>query len=190
MIIETVQTKEGKTVQIHIDEYPDNPREWDNLGTMVFFHRRYNVGDDHNFSIEDLNDFIAEEDPIFLYVHGYDHGGLSISTNQFADPWDSGTLGVIYVSKEKVKKEFSWKYLTAPRIEKIKSYLNNEVEIYNDYIQGNVYGYVSTCNYCGAEDSCWGFYGDDWKENGMLEYVGGYCQCVERQYNQLVAIKE
>lgn len=36
----------GYTIEIRQDELAGSPREWDNLGTMVCFHRRYNLGDD------------------------------------------------------------------------------------------------------------------------------------------------
>ncbi len=32
-------------LSIYWDEYPDNPRNWDNLGTMICFHRNYYLGD-------------------------------------------------------------------------------------------------------------------------------------------------
>jgi len=32
-------------VKIERDEYPESPREWDNLGTMVYKHSRYILGD-------------------------------------------------------------------------------------------------------------------------------------------------
>ena len=60
---------------------------------------------------------------------------------------------------------------------KVEEYLKNEVEIYDQYLTGDVYGFdlvkVSTCDE-GHEheesiDSCWGFYGSDIKENGMLD---------------------
>ena len=35
-----------KLVRIKRDDYPQNPREWDNLGTMVCGHRRYCLGDE------------------------------------------------------------------------------------------------------------------------------------------------
>lgn len=44
------------------EDYPDNPRSWDNIGTMVCFHSRYNLGDKHyygspaEFLLDLLND--------------------------------------------------------------------------------------------------------------------------------------
>ena len=33
-------------IKIEPDEFPESPREWDNLGTMVCWHRRYDLGDE------------------------------------------------------------------------------------------------------------------------------------------------
>lgn len=39
------------TLELHHDEDPMNPRtEYDNLGTMVCFHRRYVLGDEHSYA--------------------------------------------------------------------------------------------------------------------------------------------
>lgn len=35
----------GYTIKIYHDEDAESPRDWDNLGEMVCFHRRYNLGD-------------------------------------------------------------------------------------------------------------------------------------------------
>jgi hypothetical protein len=39
---------DGRKLELHHDESPESPREWDNMGTMAFFHQRYDLGDkDH-----------------------------------------------------------------------------------------------------------------------------------------------
>ena len=43
--IETIACANGNTIKVFVDEDPQSPREWDNAGTMVCFHRRYNLGD-------------------------------------------------------------------------------------------------------------------------------------------------
>lgn len=35
---------------VRYDEYAESPREWDNLGTMVCWHGRYMLGDEHNYN--------------------------------------------------------------------------------------------------------------------------------------------
>ncbi len=59
MLQETLQLR-NKTVEIFDEEGNGlSPRNWDNLGTMAFFHRRYNFGDDHGFAgTSDLLDFL------------------------------------------------------------------------------------------------------------------------------------
>jgi hypothetical protein len=75
--------------------------------------------------------------PTFLY----DHGGISMSTGGFSCPWDSGQVGFIYVSREKVREEYGWKVITKKREEKIRGYLRDEVKVYDQYLTGDVYGY-------------------------------------------------
>lgn len=52
--------RDGKVVAVLIqrDEYPESPREWDNLGMMVCFHRDYKLGDPHNYKYP--QDFFAD----------------------------------------------------------------------------------------------------------------------------------
>jgi len=39
-----------KTAVILRDSDPINPREWDNVGSMICWHSRYNLGDTHNYT--------------------------------------------------------------------------------------------------------------------------------------------
>ena len=179
-LIETIERKHT-IVKIYLDDDPQNPREWDNLGIMVCWHNHYGLGDKHDFhSPQDFNDEITEQDNIVLPLYLYDHSGITMSTSNsrypFCDRWDSGQVGYIYVSKTQVRHEYGWKLLTQSRIDKIKTYLQNEVSVYDDYLTGNVYGFEVICNKCNKcknnIDSCWGFYGQDWNENGLMIYVG------------------
>jgi hypothetical protein len=42
-------------VEVTQDTDPESPREWSNMTTMVCFHRKYNLGDKHNYSKDDYN---------------------------------------------------------------------------------------------------------------------------------------
>lgn len=162
---ETIKYR-GYDIKIYYDECPESPREWDNLGIMVCFHRRYSLGDSHNFNEpEDFIEFVRENNPIVLPLFLYNHSGISMSTRSFIGrahhaEWDSGQVGWIYVEKEKIKKEYGWKKLTKKRREKIIQYLIGEVETYDNYLTGEVYGFMVEKD--GDDvDSCWGFYGDE-----------------------------
>lgn len=169
------QYKKGDEIfQILYDECPSSPREWDNLGTIATWHRRHELGDiqpecrPEEF-IKDLG-----ENWIILPVYMYDHSAIALSTGAFGCSWDSGQVGFIYMSKEKLVFE------GITEEQAIKS-LKAEIEIYGQYVNGEVYGYVhlrrKACGECGQDvdediDSCWGFYGSKWEENGLLESAG------------------
>lgn len=183
--IETIEYR-GFEINIYQDENPEDPREWDNLGTMTCFHSRYNLGDKHDFDsveevwtslaydagfdIEKLEEMeladvieIANNNYVILSLYLYDHSGITMRTRPFSCPWDSGQVGIIYVSNEKAKKElgidgdsYYREGLTAADI------LKGEVETYDKFISGEVYGYNTEPTHrnksIDCNDSCWGFY--------------------------------
>lgn len=157
-------------IEIYQDTDPMNPRDDDNLGTMACVHNRYRLGDYRNNSmcVQELNDYVKRKDVIFLPLYLYDHSGITMNTTGFSCPWDSGQVGYIYVTYEKIREYLNCKHITKKKIGQVEKILKNEVEVYNDYIMGNVYGYVVKRN-GGEIDSCWGFIGDwDGKEYGAL----------------------
>lgn len=161
------------------DSSPESPRNWDNLGTMICFHKRYDLGDKHNYSSDDYNSWeemkqaiIKEENPaVILPLYMYDHSGISISTTPFSCRWDSGQIGFILVSKKKVLEEFGGKIVTAKLKERIEKILEGEVETYSQYVEGDVYGFQIVDEDDNIVDSCYGFYGSDHKENGILDHI-------------------
>lgn len=161
------------------DSSPDSPRNWDNLGTMICFHRRYDLGDKHSYSSDDYSSWeemkqaiIKEENPaVILPLYMYDHSGITISTSPFSCRWDSGQIGFILVSKKKALEEFGGKIVTAKLKQKLQRILEGEVETYTQYVEGDVYGFQIVDEDDNHIDSCYGFYGSDHKESGMLDYI-------------------
>lgn len=165
------------------DDDPWSPREWDNLGTMAFFHKRYNLGDTDGPQDVEGAIYIEESDQyISLPVYMYDHSGITISTSPFGCRWDSGKLGIIYVSKQDIKEEYG--DCSEETVEKVLERLNGEVETYDQYLRGDIWGYVvEKSKVYTAEDgdqilqwetvdSCWGFFGYEEAESegqAMLE---------------------
>ena len=97
---------------------------------------------------------------IVLPINAYEHGGITISSGGFSDIFDSGQLGFVYVSHEDIKKEYNVKRLTKSVLERAEKTLRGEVETYDDYLTGNVYGYIIEDENDEQLDSCWGFLGD------------------------------
>lgn len=169
-------------IRIYPDTSPESPRNWDNIGTMVCFHKRYDLGDENDYcssnydSWEEMKGDIIEKENVhtILPLYLYDHSGITMSTSSFNDRWDSGQVGWIFVSKDKVRKE-------SLDETKIEQYLIDEVKTYDQYLTGDVYGYrISKVTPCelGHEheeelDSCWGFYGEEEcisEAKGIVEY--------------------
>ena len=170
----------GRRVRCRIvyDPDPENPREWDNLGTMVCFHKRYNLGDKpgrkHDFENPyQFLEFLRKNEGKVLVLPLYlmDHSGVSISVDdtmfRMVDSvgWDWGQVGWIYVTYEDIRKAYGVQRVTRKVLEKARQALIAEVEEYNQYLQGDVIGFVIEEHHpaeCWQTiDSCFGFYDID-----------------------------
>jgi hypothetical protein len=178
-----MNTETNYQIEIIHDEHPSNPRtEWDNLGTMVCFHRRYTLGDiGHGYRSSDFNSWdelkqliIKQVKPaVILPIYMYDHSGITISTQPFGCRFDSGQIGFIYIGKLKVMKEYNVKRISRKLKDRLTEYLKGEVEYYDNYLTGETYGYKITKD--GEEiDSCWGYYGYEDVKNVANEQLMYY----------------
>ncbi len=124
----------------------DNPRSWDNLGTMVCFHNRYDLGDKHDYNHNNYNGWdemknsiTKEEDvAVILPLYLYDHGGITMSTSPFSCRWDSGQVGWTFVSKKKIREEYGVKRISKELIEKVTEMLEGEIRTYDMYLTGEL----------------------------------------------------
>jgi hypothetical protein len=135
--------------RLYYDENPTDPREDYNLSKMVCFHKRYNLGDDHDFKSDDFDSWdemekhiTRMENPIVIKpLYLYDHGGITIKTSSFSCQWDSGQIGFVYIRKQDVRDNFSIKRCGQNMVERCDVLLEGEVDTYDKYLQGQVYGY-------------------------------------------------
>lgn len=107
--------------------------------------------------VRDNQDLIMdkiEKKAIVLPLYLYDHSGITMRTSPFSCPWDSGQVGFIYATFDQIKTETAGGRGSRKLAEKI---LKGEVETYDQYLTGDVYGYVLDDKY--GSESCWGFYG-------------------------------
>jgi len=165
----------GLTLTISRDEHGDSPRDWDNLGVMECHHGRYNLGDGAKLNPDDFGGWdemerhlINKEDAVvILPLYLYDHGGISISTDSFIGrahhaEWDSGRVGFIYATRRAILEEYNCKRITRKIIERVTACLRGEVETYDQYLRGDVYGYAITNAEGNDVVSLWGLYGLDY----------------------------
>jgi hypothetical protein len=164
-------------IALYADDSPESPRDWDTLGTLVCWHRRYRLGDalpealrsscSHHSDPDSLERFQAwahqqRRTLLILPVYLYDHSGLALATRPFSCTWDSGQVGWIFASHAHIRAAFGVRRLTAAILARATASLRAEVETYSRSLDGDVYGY----RLFGPEatdtepDSCWGFYGE------------------------------
>ena len=178
--MEAISTTEYKnhTIEIHYDEGGASPREWDNYGTFVMFHRSYDFGDKHSFtSVQDLEAHINRDDVISLPVYMYDHSGVTIKTSPFGCSWDSGQIGFIFMDAAEANK-----------FEKPLDILEAEIKELDSYVKGEVYGYKVFDDEGTEVDSCWGFLGDsDYCMDNARAIVDYYDRTNPKQYELALA---
>tara|TARA_R110000803_G_scaffold209883_1_gene280314 strand:- start:4220 stop:4819 length:600 start_codon:yes stop_codon:yes gene_type:complete len=178
----------NERVRIVQDEDAETPRNWSNLSKMIFTGSYKHLGDKHevdfNEEFDSRQDFIERGEEIVrkhfkdvavcYAVHMYKHSGESISidySGQYADRWDSATIGFAIVTKEDIRKEYNIKRVTQKYIDKCENIVRGEIKTLDQYISGEVYGYVVEDKDENVIDSCYGFFGDDIEKNGISDYL-------------------
>lgn len=180
--------KEQLIVRIEYDECMDSPREWDNLGTFYTWCDGYYSPDKNNFSdaieflasilgegvvervhdkytntsdfMEDIQKRMDRAGYVLFPVSKYEHSNVRYFLG-CSSGWDSGTVGVIFASKEKIYEEYGVQKLNKEVREKVTKVFEGELEEYTQWGNGWAYGYIVE-NLVGEElDSCWGYLGYD-----------------------------
>lgn len=140
----------GKEIEIHQDDDAQSPQEdGDNGLFLVANHRDFYVPEPGEKRITDDFQTIVERYrkthwvfPLEAYIHSGVVLALSGCGNFPDRQWDVSQLGAVFAAKKE------WRLSKAAR-KAAESY----VETWNQYLGGEVYGYVV------GDDSCWGFYG-------------------------------
>jgi hypothetical protein len=207
----------AEVVYEQFDSSHANPREGDQLGTMVCWHPDYILGDeqirnmDGRGAVETAHEHsgrfrsigmlarycrIALNAPVVIPLYLYDHSGISMSAgpglvlgetpkggyDEFGSPrgWDTTLVGVIYTTPERIRElcgepredgqtfycPSDWNGTPEAWIEQ---QLKIEVELYDRYLRGEVYGYrvmafetpeaaeEGDTDEAEDVDSCWGY---------------------------------
>lgn len=121
---------------------------------------------------------LLEPYAVWLPVWAYIHSGITVSTGErgypYCDEWDSGQAGWILMTKNAAIatfRDYDWK-------QKAIDQMKNEVAEYDQYLQGEIYGFTlykwddTTQQWEDCDCSDWGFVGADPIKSGMAENVG------------------
>ena len=160
--IETFE-HQGRKIEIYQDENSGSPREWDNLGTFVNIHPNYTFGDVNRKYLPEKDKDTLVSLPVYLY----DHSGITLMTKPTWDVWDSALIGYIYVTKERVREEYNVKKVSQKLRRKIEEILEQEIKTLNQYLQGDVYGFVIKEQCLDPED-------DNYLDYVIVDSVCGY----------------
>jgi len=154
-LYKTIKYK-NHNINIFHDEDAQSPKDWGDKNLfLIAYHREFDVRNDDIITHDELSEWfegnkIKQQKTYHIFpLTAYIHSGVSLSLCNtkwpFNDQWDSCTIGAVLASK----KEFETK-------NKARQASLNLIEEWNQYISGEVFGYVIDED----GDSCWGFYGD------------------------------
>lgn len=170
-----------------------NPRDHTNVGTFVHWHRRYVLGDEQISGQMDeamqrgglrlLRRYLTlmRGATVVMPVGLIDHSGISVYVGGGAhacDPggWDSGTVGVIFDTPESREE-------TGVPLDKVEEALKSEIEVYDLYVRGEVYGYRVGADR--VEDSCFGFLGYECVKEAAAEAA----EAIADDYAEMLRVK-
>lgn len=187
--------RNGFRIDIVSDENPqdNSPRDWTNNGLFLACnHRRYELGDhprrdsipEYSNAHRAFEHFAQRHQlPTFarwariylgattvLPVYLYDHSALSVRAGRpFTDDvapggWDSGLLGFIF-DLPRLREE------TGTPVDLMAKALVDEVDVYNQFLGGDVWGYEIYDANDDLVESCYGFFGIEAAREAALEDV-------------------
>lgn len=187
----------GFKINVFMDENYDDQDLKDDQAFIVYDHNQFYVRV-KGFDPEEIFNYINEKNgskylPLYKHLnfingkyetnyyhvfplYAYIHSGVALSLGNnsypFTCPWDTSMSGFVLIKQVK-----GWTY----RREKALKVAESVVENWNDGLSGNVWGYTITYNpleIINDEDnkpefdeeieSCWDFYGDNWKEDSEM----------------------
>ena len=112
---------------------------------LAYLNQKYDIClDEQGFTLDtneleythfELIEHWANKNITYLPVYMYDHSGIAIKTTPFGCRWDSGQIGYIYCDQEKLNKMGT----PSSQAERV---LKQEINVYDQFVRGNVYGVV------------------------------------------------
>jgi hypothetical protein len=141
------------TVEVHQDPDPTSPREWDNVGRFGGLSD-WTFNDDNTTGPADAYQAArAGREPILMLPVYVLDGPYPIIRET---DWE-GAEGIYWAAVAEVDAIGDHGYRT---IADLKAALRAELAAMNQYLEGDVYGYVVKAPDGGTLESCWGFMDD------------------------------
>ena len=186
--IESIKARlpNGNKVQAELtcDQHADNPRECDNLGTILIAPNKAHwiAGPDvavdtsiplgknpyeHWENLRRGQLKLKKSDIAIAYpITKYEHGFISLSLG-YTQGWDYTVSGFIYITKETLRKEYGVNRITKSIITRAESCLQSELDMLTSWLNGDCYGWQIK-EYALTDD------GLEWEEVDVLDACWGY----------------
>lgn len=151
---------DGLTVKLFYDETPSSPADWDTVGTLVTWHRNFNLGHEQEHYLAQDHDGRV----VARYVTLREGALASIPVEILDGPYTliretspEHADGVIYTTRARCEE-------LGVSPEDAEEALRGELKEWAEYAAGDVYGYVIEDAEGKTLDSLWGLYGREYAE--------------------------
>ena len=201
------ETREYSLIAEYTRYYPKKERVYDEVVSGVNAHDLYDLFED---VLEYMNNatkmqLLEEKGYVFLPLSIYDHSGITMYVggrlDHYDGQWDCSDVGWIYTTKKEVMEsgcryragnnryyditENNWKKAS-------EIILKGEVEIYDQYLVGDVYGFIIEEYDKDSEDwqeveSVWGYYSDKWGDD-LVQELASEAGITEELVNDVVKL--
>ena len=180
----------GFTIEIVPDDFTDSPDDWGNTDVfLVYDHRDFCIKR-NGFNPEDIYEAMKNKEekydnywyfPVFAYIHS----GISLSLKRWFpglpqghNEFDVSFKGFILADSNIYKTS-----------EEAFNVCQSEINVWNDYLSGNVWGFRTMDSEENEIDSCYGFYGDP-EKSGLIEQAKDSIDCeieqrIKKRTNQI-----
>jgi len=192
-MVETI-TYKGFEIKVEREHYPEDPRYFYDYAGRIATYNDSHVGfnECELIGATAKNGYLSWSSELKWYIFNvkmhailplYESNGIysteSVQGNQ---------IGFIYMPKDRFKERY-FNQDCIPDIYKkdnpditirqvCEIILKGEVETFNDYKNGEVYGW--TIEFPEETESCWGYYGEDHEKSGVIESAMNSIDCYLR----------
>ena len=152
-------------IKLDYDENCENPRAWDNIGTIYTASRDYGFGDENFYCSDELQEQLDSDkcDGDIIYpINAYIHSGITISLGSYNCRFDSGVIGYI-----RIPAEYAEDALEVAK---------EEIDTLDKYLRGEVFAYVIEDSQGNIVDSCSGYYSENDAINDAKDMIDCFVQ--------------
>ena len=183
-VVTTVVEPRRLNVVLDTCGYDESPRDWSNLGTLLGYHKNYELCEVEELKgyrnkkrfVDDATEYVNNIEAEGGFVNSlfcYEHSNIKFSLKQFNCMFDSGVVGYVFVTKEKLDAEG---LSVSKDLNRIIEIVENELVIWNKFLNGEVWRIIDNL----GELDCGGYYDFDQAMDEIVE--AGLSEFIDEEY--------